>query len=104
MRRIAPLPHPCGRAAGATSSGYARSRRPSTTAAPVQPPKGLPKCYLCGWFAADSPPAPPMRSWRWGNVIGLRPKPPPQHHGRTRAAPQGASQFIIRYSKNYNAY
>ena len=44
MRRIAPLPHPCVRAAGATTSGYARSRRPSTTAAPMQPPKGLPKC------------------------------------------------------------
>ena len=110
--------------------GLRPSRRPSTTAAPMQPPKGLPKhgyrteateksiiifslskaimiiivfsyaliwpykCYLCGWFAADSPPAPPMRPWRWGNVIGLRPKPPPQHHGRPDAAPQGASQML----------
>ena len=74
--------------------GLRPSRRPSTTAAPMQPPKGLPKCYLYGWFAAESPPAPPMRPWCWGNDIGLRPKPPPQHHGRPDAAPQGASQML----------
>ena len=45
MRRIAPLPRPCVRGAGATSSGYARSRRPSTTAAPCSPPRGFPNIY-----------------------------------------------------------
>ena len=109
MRRIAPLPHPCVRGAGATSSGYARSRRPSTTAAPMQPPKGLPKCYLCGWFAADCPPAPPMRPWRWGNDIGLRPsrrhsttatpmQPPkglPKHGYRTEATEKSIIIFSL---------
>ena len=98
LRRIAPLPHPRGRAAGAATSSIARSRRPSASAAPMQPPRGLPKYYLCVRFAADSPPAPPMRSSRRGSDIEHSSKPPPQRLDRPDAAPQGASQiFFIRF-------